>query len=82
MKLIAKFCDLGLSYHQKGNKNQMSKYGTSALSSPELLPNLTKTTIKKMYNGMPQDIWALGLILYSISNGNLPPECEDLIKGT
>ena len=74
-----KLCDFGHARHI-GNSSppHFAVYGTLELSAPELMPNLnvpahlTKTHVVKRYNGMAQDIWALGLVLYTMTHGELP----------
>jgi len=74
-----KLCDFGHARHIGNNAPpHFAVYGTLELSAPELMPNLnvpahlTKTHVVKRYNGMAQDIWALGLVLYTMTHGELP----------
>jgi len=74
-----KLCDFGHARHIGNNAPpHFAVYGTLELSAPELMPNLnvpehlTKTHVIKRYNGMAQDIWALGLVLYTMTHGELP----------
>ncbi|ORX41628.1 kinase-like protein [Piromyces finnis] len=74
-----KLCDFGHARHISNNSPpHFAVYGTLELSAPELMPNLnvpshlTKSHVVKRYNGMAQDIWALGLVLYTMTHGELP----------
>jgi len=59
----------------------MIRYGTSELSAPELYPHLRRQIEPKKFNGYEQDVWALGFLLYSMLNGNLPSDIGDYIQG-
>lgn len=88
-KLIAKVADFGLSAYcrpKDGNvKAQTSRRGTPTYMAPEILEPYPR------YNPFPPDIWALGVILYTLMNKVHPfeircdnkmtdAECAKLLK--
>jgi len=82
-----KLCDFGHARHIGNNTPpHFAVYGTLELSAPELMPNLnvpahlTKSHVVKRYNGMAQDIWALGLVLYTMTHGELPLNHSKIIS--
>jgi len=82
-----KLCDFGHARHiDSHSPPHFAVYGTLELSAPELMPNLnvpahlTKTHVVKRYNGMAQDIWALGLVLYTMTHGELPSNHSKVIS--
>jgi len=82
-----KLCDFGHARHiDNHSPPHFAVYGTLELSAPELMPNLnvpahlTKTHVVKRYNGMAQDIWALGLVLYTMTHGELPSNHSKIIS--
>lgn len=82
-----KLCDFGHARHIGNNAPpHFAVYGTLELSAPELMPNLnvpahlTKSHVVKRYNGMAQDIWALGLVLYTMTHGELPLNHSKIIS--
>lgn len=61
-----KICDFGLSNTVKDTDDPLSTYcGSKSYAAPELFKG-------KPYNGRPVDIWALGIILYSLLFGRFP----------
>lgn len=79
-RLIAKLCDFGHAI-KVGDEPEMKSYGTKVLSAPELLKIIkmkqNNIPCKELYFGYKQDIWALGMLFYTMLNGFLPPENED-----
>ena len=69
---ILKINDFGLSnYFKEGQKKLLStQCGSLCYSSPEMIKG-------KKYNGFKIDIWATGIILYSMLCGYLPFEDND-----
>ncbi len=57
--------------------------GTKDLSAPELIPNLQRAERHEepmdVFYGYDQDIWALGLLLYTMIHGALPKENASLL---
>lgn len=66
-------------------KRHFAFYGTTEMIAPELLSNLAfKKSLKKDYlrcRGFELDVWALGLLLYSMVYGALPPQHSKILKG-
>ena len=80
-KLVSKLCDFGHSFKYDG-KPRMRIYGTKVLTSPELLGHLIYDDCKDPFvQGFPQDIWALGLLFYTMIYGQLPPENDKYLDG-
>lgn len=72
----------------KRNNKTMVRYGTKDISAPELLHNLRleesaqeRPLSYHRYFGFEQDVWALGLLLYTMIHGELPAEINDYIDG-
>ena len=79
--MISKLCDFGHSYKYDG-KPRMKIYGTRVLTAPELLGHLLYDDCKDPYvTGFPQDVWALGLLFYTMIYGQLPPENDNYLDG-
>ena len=64
---LLKLADFGLSSILKEGKFLKSMRGTIRYADPEILKN-------KEYSGEIADIWALGIILYCLTCGDLPFE--------
>ena len=81
----AKICDFGHSLQTKRNRKDLRFYGTRDLSAPELLPNLRASELDKMlmdvFSGYEEDIWALGLVLYTMIHGSLPRNNDRIVDG-
>lgn len=81
-----KLCDFGHSFQTKRNRKDLRFYGTRDLSAPELLPNLRASERDTMLNdsfyGYEEDIWALGLVLYTMIHGSLPQNNDKIVDGT
>jgi serine/threonine protein kinase len=78
--LIAKVCDFGWSLEVSGYSKQYNEYGTSLFRAPEFVKNLNSESMQ-CYSGFEADVWALGLVLYLIIHGNLPPNIEKFATG-
>jgi serine/threonine protein kinase len=82
-RLTAKLCDFGHAI-KVGDVPEMKSYGTKVLSAPELLLMLkmkqNKVPCHDLYFGFKQDIWALGMLFYTMLNGFLPPENDDFVQ--
>lgn len=66
-----KLCDFGLSNTILTESDQLSTYcGSPTYAAPELFH-------EQPYSGPPVDIWALGIILYSMLFGRFPWKSED-----
>jgi serine/threonine protein kinase len=72
-RLIAKVCDFGHSV-MVDDIPAFKCYGTKILNAPELLDEG-----ERAYSGLEQDIWALGLLFFTLMHGQLPPENDDFI---
>lgn len=79
-----KLCDFGHA-RKRGNSfrdvaqvgRRVAYYGTRDMTPPELLGNLKKdrgSPSLKRYSGFEADVWALGLLLYSMCTGTLSTE--------
>ena len=80
-RLVSKLCDFGHCFKYDGTP-RMKIYGTRVLTSPELLGHLIYSDCEDEYvTGFPQDIWAVGLLFYTMIYGQLPPENDELIEG-
>ena len=66
---ILKIIDFGLS-HKLDNHLLLTKCGSPSYASPELIT-------KKFYDGIKNDIWCCGIILYAMICGFLPFEGEN-----
>lgn len=81
-----KICDFGHSFQTKRNRKDLRFYGTRDLSAPELFPNLRASEQDKMvydvFNGYEEDLWALGLVLYTMIHGSLPQNNDQIVDGT
>ncbi|KAI8905843.1 kinase-like domain-containing protein, partial [Gorgonomyces haynaldii] len=69
-QFVAKLCDFGHCRRTKRRLPYMKHYGTMDISAPELLGGDT------LFSGFEQDIWALGIVLYTMIHGGLPPQRE------
>jgi serine/threonine protein kinase len=83
---IAKLCDFGHAKRTKRNRLDMKFYGTRDCSAPELLPNLRAVENDEepelSFYGYKQDVWALGLVLYTMLHGSLPMNNDQLVGGS
>ncbi|KAI8894797.1 kinase-like domain-containing protein [Globomyces pollinis-pini] len=82
----AKYCDFGHSYIASDDNPGMRLYGTRVITAPELLPHLLAEKTQKECQehrqvGFAQDIWALGIVLYCMIHGDIPPENTAYIQG-
>ena len=86
-RLFAKICDFGHAYLVNPKSPRMKLYGTRVLTPPELLnhmrfENVPNYVCKDSYQlGYKQDVWALGLVLWTMIHGSLPKENEFYIRG-
>jgi serine/threonine protein kinase len=86
-RLVAKICDFGHSYVVDSKNPRMKLYGTRVLTPPELLNHLRYEHNSDYYCddpyqfGYKQDIWALGIVLWTMIHGSLPPENDFFING-
>lgn len=80
-----KICDFGHSKRRSSStaSPSMAFYGTKDMTPPELLPNLKKkrnSSSLERNNGFESDVWALGLLLYSICTGTLGDDHRDFLR--
>jgi serine/threonine protein kinase len=82
---LVKICDFGHSFQTKRNRKDLRFYGTRDISAPELFPNLRASEndaiISDAFNGYAEDIWALGLVLYTMIHGSLPQNNDQIVDG-
>lgn len=82
---IVKLCDFGHARQTKRNHPDLRFYGTRDVSAPELLQNLwsckPESELSQVFYGYEQDVWALGLVLYTMIHGTLPENNESLVNG-
>jgi serine/threonine protein kinase len=75
----AKLCDFG---HARHDGYQYQLYGTNEMCAPEIVKNIhCKPHERHRMPGKPMDIWALGLLLYTLMHGSLPPCHNAFIQG-
>lgn len=74
-ELRIKLCDFGHALKIRRGRPEMVNYGTRDITPPELLKK------EKKVIGYSQDIWALGIVLYTIIHGQLPPNNDLYIAG-
>lgn len=80
-------CDFGHSQKCNSGETLMCNYGTFPLFAPELIPNVVCLQrfgdVDKMewFDGFAQDVWALGLVLYTLAFGAPPSNLDDLCDG-
>ena len=60
-----KICDFGISRPVISNKKMTEQSGTPAFMAPELIKG-------KGYEGYGSDLWALGVVVFTLVNGYLP----------
>lgn len=81
-----KICDFGHSFQTRRNRKELRFYGTRDLSAPELFSNLRASEndriIPDTFIGYAEDIWALGLVLYTMIHGSLPQNNDQIVDGT
>jgi serine/threonine protein kinase len=85
-RLVAKLCDFGHATRATNKFPRMRLYGTRVLTPPELLSHLRAEELRRpctepMHVGFKQDIWALGIVFWTMLHGSLPPENELYISG-
>ncbi len=85
-RLVAKICDFGHSSRVNQRHPKMRLYGTRVLTPPELLNHLRAEERGELCSdplqfGFKQDIWALGIVFWTMIHGCLPPENEMYING-
>ena len=82
---VAKFCDFGHSRRTKRNRKDLRFYGTRDVSAPELFGNLRASedasVLTDVFYGYEEDIWALGLVLYTMIHGSLPENNDRIVDG-
>ena len=81
---VAKLCDFGHARRIKRARPSMRFYGTRDISAPELLPYILNEDLDErelLVSGYAQDIWALGIVLYTMIHGSLPPNNEAYLNG-
>ncbi|KAJ3034881.1 hypothetical protein HDV00_004569 [Rhizophlyctis rosea] len=91
-----KLCDFGHARRVRsregardGPLHEYQYYGTTEMTCPEMLKNVVDVkeagrqrrggTVKT--DGFAADIWAMGLVLFSLSAGSLPSTHADIISG-
>ncbi|KAH6565821.1 hypothetical protein BASA60_009774 [Batrachochytrium salamandrivorans] len=83
LKRVLKLCDFGYSRKGIPGSAPMKIYGTREFCPPELVDNMSKYMQRKKTKhgvvGYAQDVWALGLLLYSMIHGILPMETDSLL---
>jgi serine/threonine protein kinase len=80
-ELIAKICDFGHAYRFV-REPKMKLYGTKVLSAPELICHLNNEYIEDpLVSGFEQDVWAMGLLFYTMIHGHLPEENDAFVAG-
>ena len=67
---ILKIIDFGLSNYNPGDNLLTTPCGSPCYASPEMVSG-------KKYNGITNDIWSIGIILYAMIYGYLPFENEN-----
>ena len=85
-RLVAKLCDFGHSCKVDTCNPRMRLYGTRVLTPPELLNHLHADEkglpcMEPLQTGFEQDIWALGIVFWTMLHGALPAENERYIRG-
>ena len=78
-----KICDFG--HAQMTWPPRVFRYGTDDLTPPELLPNLWSGFKKNqciMVSGKEADMWALGLLLFTLTQGNFPAAHKEFLAGS
>ncbi|KAJ3373458.1 Checkpoint kinase 2 [Kappamyces sp. JEL0680] len=85
-RLLAKLCDFGHATRVDSRNPRMRLYGTRVLTPPELLCHLRaeetqRPTSQPLCLGLKQDIWALGIVFWTMLHGSLPAENDMYISG-
>lgn len=91
-KFEAKLCDFGHARlrARSGNddggfERKVAFYGTRDMTAPELVLNLKNKCSSEYplvrFSGFEADVWALGLLLYSMCTGTLGNEHKDFLAG-
>ena len=82
---FAKLCDFGHSRKTKRNHQDLKFYGTRDVSAPELFPNLRAAEedldSSDCFYGYEEDVWAFGLVLYTMIHGSLPENNDQIVDG-
>jgi 5'-AMP-activated protein kinase catalytic alpha subunit len=68
-----KIVDFGLSNTYKAGELLKTACGSPCYAAPEMIAG-------RRYNGLPADIWSLGIILYAMTCGYLPFEDPNTSK--
>ncbi|TPX34823.1 hypothetical protein SmJEL517_g02552 [Synchytrium microbalum] len=79
-----KLTDFGHAFYTNGTA-RLKYHSTSRLSAPECWKNVELRNEGKqhqeLFEGKKQDTWSLGLVLFSMINGGLPSNHDQIVNG-